>query len=63
MIYMHVIHTVAWHWNIDPEWASTTLGIFLCIDCAEVHREMDLTRNKVRSIRLDSWSPDMIKVS
>lgn len=45
---------------IDPDWASVNFGVFLCINCAGIHRGMSIS--KVRSVRLDSWSPDMIKV-
>ena len=46
--------------TIEPDWASVNLGVFLCINCAGIHRAMSVSR--VRSVRLDSWSPEMIKV-
>ncbi len=27
-------------WALRPQWASLTYGVFLCLDCAEVHRSM-----------------------
>src|SRR3989338_7649681 len=41
----------------DPEWASTNLGVFICIDCSGTHRRMGTHISKVRSIRLDKWQP------
>jgi hypothetical protein len=33
----------------SPEWASTTLGVFLCVDCSGMHRKLssDFSRVKV----------------
>jgi hypothetical protein len=48
----------------DPQWASVKFGVFICISCAGIHRSLTgLSASKVRSIRLDSWTPDMVKVT
>lgn len=40
----------------QPEWASISLGVFLCINCAGEHRGLGVFKSKVRSITMDSWS-------
>ncbi|KAJ1455801.1 hypothetical protein M885DRAFT_440503, partial [Pelagophyceae sp. CCMP2097] len=42
----------------DPTWASTTLGVFLCLCCAGVHRSLGSHLSFVLSTRLDDaqWS-------
>lgn len=46
----------------DPDWTSINLGIFLCINCAGVHRNLGVHHSKVRSIDLDTacWDPEQI---
>lgn len=38
-----------------PRWASWSLGVFICIRCAGVHRSLGTHISKVKSIDLDSW--------
>jgi hypothetical protein len=42
-----------------PEWASTTFGVLLCIDCAGVHRSLGSHVSRVRSLLYDEWGPEL----
>ncbi|CAG8492705.1 3669_t:CDS:2 [Ambispora leptoticha] len=44
-----------------PRWASHSIGIFLCIRCGSIHRKMGTHISKVKSISLDSWTPDQVE--
>ncbi|CAH0597043.1 unnamed protein product [Chrysodeixis includens] len=43
-----------------PRWASWNLGIFLCIRCAGIHRNLGVHISKVKSVNLDSWTPEQV---
>jgi len=45
-----------------PRWASWNLGVFLCIRCAGIHRNLGVHVSKVKSVNLDSWTPEQIAV-
>uniref|UniRef100_A0AAR2L452 Arf-GAP with coiled-coil, ANK repeat and PH domain-containing protein n=1 Tax=Pygocentrus nattereri TaxID=42514 RepID=A0AAR2L452_PYGNA len=47
----------------EPRWASINLGITLCIECSGIHRSLGVHNSKVRSLTLDSWEPELLKVS
>lgn len=46
----------------SPRWASINLGITLCIECSGIHRSLGVHYSKVRSLTLDAWEPEMVKV-
>ncbi|XP_064186088.1 arf-GAP with coiled-coil, ANK repeat and PH domain-containing protein 2-like isoform X2 [Anguilla rostrata] len=46
----------------DPSWASINLGITLCIECSGIHRSLGVHFSKVRSLTLDTWEPELLKV-
>jgi Arf-GAP/coiled-coil/ANK repeat/PH domain-containing protein len=48
--------------NSDPKWASINLGITLCIACSGVHRSLGVHYSKVRSLTLDCWEPEILRV-
>ncbi|KAK3090646.1 hypothetical protein FSP39_013373 [Pinctada imbricata] len=45
----------------DPEWASCNIGVFLCTECAGVHRGFGTDVSRVKSIKLDNWDTDQVK--
>ncbi|XP_069474684.1 arf-GAP with coiled-coil, ANK repeat and PH domain-containing protein 2 isoform X2 [Ambystoma mexicanum] len=46
----------------EPRWASINLGIILCIECSGIHRSLGVHFSKVRSLTLDTWEPELLKL-
>lgn len=44
-----------------PRWASWNIGCFLCIRCAGIHRNLGVHISRVKSVNLDSWTPEQMK--
>lgn len=46
--------------KLGPRWASWNLGVFLCIRCAGIHRNLGVHISRVKSVNLDSWTPEQV---
>jgi hypothetical protein len=44
----------------NPTWASTNLGVFVCIRCSGLHRQVGVHITKVKSCTMDLWAPEQI---
>lgn len=44
-----------------PRWASWNIGVFICIRCAGIHRNLGVHISKVKSVNLDQWTPEQIQ--
>ncbi|KAI9852176.1 MAG: hypothetical protein M1838_001639 [Thelocarpon superellum] len=45
----------------NPGWASWSLGIFLCMRCAALHRKLGTHISKVKSLSMDTWTNDQVE--
>lgn len=42
----------------NTQWASLSYGIFLCMECASIHRSFGVRISVVKSINMDKWTEE-----
>ncbi|XP_069790486.1 arf-GAP with GTPase, ANK repeat and PH domain-containing protein 1 isoform X4 [Narcine bancroftii] len=47
---------------LSPDWASLNLGALMCIECSGIHRNLGTHLSRVRSLDLDDWPVELIRV-
>lgn len=48
--------------STGPRWASWNIGVFICIRCAGIHRNLGVHISRVKSVNLDQWTQEQIQV-
>ncbi|KAG9415587.1 ARS-binding factor 1 [Aphanomyces cochlioides] len=43
-------------------WASVSFGVFVCLECAGVHRNLGVQISRVKSVHMDTWNADEIEL-
>lgn len=46
--------------SLNPDWASVTYGVLLCVQCSGRHRSYGVATSRVRSISMDAWSHSQV---
>ena len=46
-----------------PRWGSVKLGIFICPQCAGIHRKLGTHISFVQSVSIDKWKPEWVELA
>jgi hypothetical protein len=44
----------------NPDWASVSYGVLLCVQCSGRHRSYGVATSRVRSVSMDAWSHSQV---
>jgi len=47
--------------NPNPQWASLSFAVFICLQCAGIHRGFGVHISFVRSVSMDTWQEDQVR--
>ncbi|KAK2466036.1 hypothetical protein APHAL10511_001678 [Amanita phalloides] len=47
--------------NPNPQWASLSFAVFICLQCAGIHRGFGVHVSFVRSVSMDAWQDDQVR--
>ncbi|KAF4668341.1 hypothetical protein FOZ61_006580 [Perkinsus olseni] len=47
----------------NPRWASVNLGVFICTNCAGIHRGIGTHITFVQSATIDQWKPEWVALA
>ena len=47
--------------QVNPQWASVNNAVFVCLNCAGIHRNLGVQISTIRSLVLDSWNEKDLK--
>ncbi|KAI0307049.1 hypothetical protein B0F90DRAFT_1684689 [Multifurca ochricompacta] len=47
--------------NPNPQWASLSFAVFICLQCAGIHRGFGVHISFVRSVSMDIWQEDQVR--
>jgi hypothetical protein len=45
----------------DPQWASMNNAVFVCLNCAGIHRNLGVEISYIRSLVMDNWDDSQLK--
>ncbi len=46
----------------EVQYASCTIGVFLCETCAGIHRSLGAHLSRIKSLKLDNWDDNTLRV-